>query len=210
MRPVPQHPHSPTRQTGTSLLEVLVSIVIVALGLLGLAGLQAKMQVADLEAYQRTQAIMLMEDMASRVTAYANGKQSTTDYFATALNTKITLGTGGSQPSDCTTLISPTRPKMDDCEWENSLKGAAEVQGTNKLGAMIGARGCLQKIGTILAGNASQIVVTVAWQGMSPTVAPPAAETCGKDSYNANCPSGDDRCRRVVSTIVQTYNPLTF
>jgi type IV pilus assembly protein PilV len=38
-----------TRQHGTSLVEVLVTLVILAFGLLGVAGLQAKMSLAELE-----------------------------------------------------------------------------------------------------------------------------------------------------------------
>ena len=38
---------------GFTLIEVLVTLVIVALGLLGLAGMQVQLQRADMEAYQR-------------------------------------------------------------------------------------------------------------------------------------------------------------
>ncbi|MDP2786661.1 MAG: type IV pilus modification protein PilV [Pseudomonadota bacterium] len=195
---------------GTSLLEVLVSIVIVALGLLGLAGLQAKMQVADMDAYQRTQAILLLEDMASRALANKTNQSSYVPSPAFSNTTITTLGTGDSQVADCTTLSSPTRQQLDACEWSNSLKGAAETLGTSKVGALIEARGCLQRTGDVLAGQRKQMVITVVWQGATPTVAPPAAVTCGLNAYNASCPSGDDRCRRAVTTTITTYNPLTL
>ena len=47
---------------GVSLIEVLVTIVILAVGLLGLAGLQMRLQSSEVEAYQRTQASLLLED----------------------------------------------------------------------------------------------------------------------------------------------------
>ncbi|MHB1054222.1 MAG: type IV pilus modification protein PilV, partial [Thiobacillus sp.] len=64
-------PHSPSlaAQRGTSLLEVLVTILILAIGLLGLAGLQARLQVSEMESYQRSQALILLDDMASRIAA---------------------------------------------------------------------------------------------------------------------------------------------
>jgi len=39
-------------------------------------------------------------------------------------------------------------------------------------GAMVGGRGCVQKIG-------SDYLITVAWQGLTPISAPPAAVTAG-------------------------------
>ena len=56
-------------QRGTSLVEVLVTIVILAFGLLGLAGLQSRLQISDMEAYQRAQALVLLEDYTSRITS---------------------------------------------------------------------------------------------------------------------------------------------
>ena len=54
-------PHS---QRGTSLVEVLVTMVILAIGLLALAGLQARLHVLQIESYQRAQALILLQDMA--------------------------------------------------------------------------------------------------------------------------------------------------
>ncbi len=199
--------------SGTSLLEVLVSIVIVALGLLGLAGLQAKMQVADMEAYQRTQAILLVEDMASRILA---NKTQHCDYTDDCDAEMTLLGTSESpvQPSNCGTVSAlpadTYRQRLDFCEWSNSLKGAAETMGGSSVGALIGARGCLQRTGVSLGGFQKQMIVTVVWQGASPTTAPHANVTCGLNAFNASCSSGDDRCRRVVSTTITVYNPLTL
>jgi type IV pilus assembly protein PilV len=54
---------------------------------------------------------------------------------------------------------------------------------------MLGARGCI-------TNPAPDVwVVTVAWQGMAPTVAP--EEACGAGQY------GNDKLRRTVSLIVR-------
>ena len=47
-----------SRQRGASLIEVLVTLVIVAFGLLGIVGMQARLQVSEMEAYQRSQALL--------------------------------------------------------------------------------------------------------------------------------------------------------
>ena len=56
-------------QYGATMIEVLITIVILAFGLLGLVGLQAKVQLADFESYQRAQAVVLLSDMVDRINA---------------------------------------------------------------------------------------------------------------------------------------------
>ena len=54
---------------GFTLIEVLVTLVILMFGLLGIAGLMAKGQRVSFEAYQRQQALALANDMAERMRA---------------------------------------------------------------------------------------------------------------------------------------------
>ena len=173
------------REQGAALIEVLVSILIVSFGLLALAGLQTKMNAALLESYQRAQALTLLEDMTQRI--QANQNQSV-DYVAAS------LGTGA---ADCTTL--GTRAEQDRCEWSNALKGAAVTADGVNVGAMIGARGCIEQLQP--ANPASGICqpaiyrVTVAWQGLNATVVP--AASCGAGEYGS-----DDSFRKAVSARV--------
>ena len=51
---------------GFTLIEVLVTLVILMFGLLGIAGLMAKGQRASFEAYQRQAALAIANDMAER------------------------------------------------------------------------------------------------------------------------------------------------
>jgi type IV pilus assembly protein PilV len=181
---------SSRRERGAALLEVMVSILITSFGLLALAGLQTKMNAALLESYQRAQALILLEDMTQRIQA---NQGLSANYIA------ATLGTGDGLPVDCSGLA--TRALIDRCEWSNALKGAAEVNadGSKNLGAMIGARGCVEQL---QAANAAMGVcqpailrVSVAWQGINATVAP--AVSCGANLYGA-----DDSLRKAVSSRV--------
>nr|WP_229503829.1 type IV pilus modification protein PilV [Massilia putida] len=174
---------------GLSLVEVLVTVVVLAFGLLGIAALQAKMQVGSIESYQRAQAVVLLDDMRARV---LGNPVHAADYL-----TSTPLGTGDTQPADCTSLaIGSAR---DVCEWSQELKGAAEqtASGTNS-GAMIGARGCVEQLQAPdpTAGVCQPGIyrVTVAWQGMHETRASPLA--CGKDLY------GPDANRRAIAVQV--------
>lgn len=174
------------RQIGVSLIEVLVTIVILAIGLLGFAGLQSKLQVSEMESYQRSQALILLQDMASRVATNRNN--------AAAYATSTPLGAGMTCPDPGT-----ARQTIDAAEWCNALQGAAETSGSTTVGAMIGGRGCVEDMG----GGVYRL--TVAWQGLVPVSSP--AVPCGKDSYDGGACTGD-LCRRAVSTIVRIANLL--
>jgi|SRR5690554_1625026 len=55
------------KQNGYGLIEVLVAVLVLAVGLLGLAGLQTQSLRFNNEAYFRTQATLLAMDMADRL-----------------------------------------------------------------------------------------------------------------------------------------------
>jgi type IV pilus assembly protein PilV len=170
-------------QRGASLIEVLVTLVIIAFGLLGMVGLQMRLQVSEIEAYQRSQALLLLNDMASRIATNRTAAGSYVD--------GTTYGTG----MNCPTAFATTLER-DLREWCNAIKGAAETEGTNRVGSVVGGRGCVQKID-------DDYMVTVAWQGLTPLAAPPASVTCGVNEYNGGTKCVNDLCRRFVTTIVR-------
>jgi type IV pilus assembly protein PilV len=176
----------PQRQRGTSLLEVLVTIVITSVGLLGLAGLQGKLQVSEVESYQRSQAIILLNDMVSRI--------QSNHRVATTYVTDEPLGVG----TDCPiTTSTSTRQQVDAAQWCQALKGASEKLGGANAGAMIGGRGCVESLPN------NQFLVTVVWQGQAPLSAPPSTVACGLNLYNSESSCPQDRCRRAITSIVQ-------
>lgn len=176
------------RARGVGLVEVLITMVVLAFGLLGLAAFQAKAHVGTIESYQRAQAAVLLQDMQARLSANAENAGS---YVTPApLGTESTLGT------DC--VAAAAGKDRDLCEWNLALQGAAEQRSGNNAGAMQGARGCVELVRAQndAAGVCTPAVylVTVAWQGMHPTKAP--AQACGKGEYGA------DTHRRTVSARV--------
>ncbi len=172
------------RQRGTSMLEVLVTILILAIGMLGLAALQGQAHTSELESYQRAQALVLLQDITSRI----NGNiGSAANYVTTG------VGTGATDSSDCTTL--GTRAAIDLCEWSKALKGSSETKGGSsvKTGAMIDGRGCVATTAT-----ADVYLVSVVWQGLNPTAAP--STTCGQSLYDS------EATRRAVTSTVRIPN----
>lgn len=168
-------PHSP--QKGVALIEALVAMLIVAFGVLGLVGLQARTTVANLEGYQRSQALILVNDMAERMKL---NRINAAAYVSSNIGTTA--------PGDCTN-VALTAAQRDICEWATTLQGAGELQGGTKVGAMLNARGCITNPTT------NQYLIVVAWQGLQPSGAP--ANTCGQNAYSS------EDTRRVVSVVMQ-------
>jgi len=68
--------YHPTRTGGFTLIEVLVAVLVLALGLLGIAGLQAAGMQMNNSAYLRSQAAILAQDMADRARANTEGYEA--------------------------------------------------------------------------------------------------------------------------------------
>ncbi len=179
-------------QRGVTMIEVLVTMVIVAFGLLGMAGLQVRLQMSEMESYQRSQALLLLNDMANRITTNRNNAAS---YVTSATSP---LGAG---MASCPTAVA-TVAQRDLKEWCDALQGAGETTGTGAntvlQGALLGGRGCVELVD-------SDYLVTVAWQGNTPIAAPPTSVACGANSYDgaAGAACANDLCRRTVTTLVR-------
>lgn len=190
------------RNRGMGMIEVLVALIILMLGLLGLAGMMMQSQRSEGESYQRVQALILAQDMVNRINA--NRKVATCYAFTTdAANGTPFLGTGSEITPACTEGSAQQNAQaVSDLEdWHALLSGAAvEAANGDKVGAMFGARGCVSF--DAASGN---YLVSVAWQGLGKTAAPPASWPCAKGVYGEASATADEKeaQRRVVSVLVR-------
>lgn len=184
----------PAANRGTSMLEILITIVILTFGMLGLAALQARAHTAELESYQRGQALILLEDMLSRMEANRTAAAVLIGGAAYPYVTSTALGTGATDATTCTTLT--TRAAIDLCEWSKAIKGSSEAKTvggtTTKQGAMIDGRGCVALV------SGTTFMVSVVWQGMNPTAVP--ATSCGSTQYDS------ESTRRAVTAVYNVTN----
>ena len=101
------------QQLGVTLIEVLISLLIMAIGLLGMAGLQTESLRNTQIAYFRTQAAVLGNDVVERARANLQGVE------AGSYNSNDGLAN-----SDCNSLTGCTSAQLagnDIAEWKAAL-----------------------------------------------------------------------------------------
>jgi type IV pilus assembly protein PilV len=203
---------------------VLVTLVILMIGLLGIAGLMAQGQRSSFEAYQRQQALALANDMAERIKANRPGVDNTA--VATTYDAAVPLGTPAGNGSRYTLLTTGTITNCattncttadgvlyDAALWDGLLAGAAAETDAGSgaaIGPLMTPRGCIENraaTACVCGGPPSSRQVTyrvsVAWQGNYSTQAPAAGDsTCGQGNYQP-----DDTFRRLVSVDIYTVIP---
>ena len=170
-------------ERGMAMIELLIAMLITAFGVLGFLSLQAQTALLQVEGYQRSQALILISDISQRIML---NRANAAAYVGNNIGT--------TNARDCSSTA--VRADKDLCEWGLALQGAAEVVGTAKLGAMIGARGC------ITSPAANQYLISIAWQGVQASGT--SINTCGAGAYS------NENMRRAVTTVVQIATLATL
>lgn len=214
------------RQKGTSMIEVLVTVVIVAIALLGIAALQFMSKRSNLDAVQRTTASLLASDIIERMRY--NPKALKT-YAGSLENPNPTLGYGstafsGAPSPDC----SPSNPCNTDqlaahdlWVWQQRLLGAGEVSGSSNTGGLTYPTACVMtNVSDSVTNRSGRYTVAIAWRGQTelsdptnPVTASYDPYACGRDNgavntglYDGPAPSTKKNgYRRIL--IVDTYIP---
>ncbi len=195
-----------SRSAGFALVESMVTVVVVAFGLLGVAGLVSRSFYSEVDAMQRAQAAMLLQDMVTRIegnranaAAYVTGDTGITGYIATTTPSGTTAY--DFESCDPTAAVAD----RDRCVWGQLLAGGNERIDTRNAGVLVGAMGCVYEMDAFNRIYA----VTIAWQGASAGAAPIvdnnfAPTGCGRDQF------GNENRRRLMTTLLRigTLNPI--
>lgn len=128
---------------GTSLLEVLIAIVVLSVGLLGIAGLQLTGMRFTSNANLRFQAQLQVNDMADRIRANSIGEQAGNYNNISGL---------GSNPGCISTGCTPAQMATTDAFQWNTANAALLPSGT----------------GTVV-GNGTTFTITINWTELDPT-----------------------------------------
>jgi type IV pilus assembly protein PilV len=178
------------KHSGFSLVEVLVTLMITTIALLGSISLQVVSKRSVYDAMQRTSAAHLANDLFSRMRANST---SLVNYLPGG-----TLGQGsmGFAPAsdclnpgaDCTNI---ELAGYDLWQWEQHLDGQLEQVNNNPVGGLMSATAC---VAGPVGGGSGNYQIAIAWRGRT-GLTNPAINNCGAGTglYGAN-----DEFRRVL------------
>ena len=172
---------SPTKscQSGVGLIEVLVTILVVAIGLLSAAALQTISKKIHFEAVERSVAAQLMQDISQRMRANSRNLNLYTATDATV------------SPEPTTNCLAEEcngaeLAAYDLYQWGQALLGATETDDENqKVGGLAFPTGCIR---ANAAPNQYEIVLT--WRGTSARPKETGDDTCGDSKVAYSDPDG--------------------
>lgn len=167
-------------QRGISLIESLVAIVVMALGILGILGVQMRTLSDTQNGVRRAQAVRLIEDLGERLQANPD-----------ALNNLTTYTTSPASPTNCATseCSASALAEFDISRWRtnvsNSLPSAQAIVfipqgGARQLGVLIGWR----------ESQYNQDGKTLSTSDAAAMKSPFATAITKADGTTASCPDG--------------------
>lgn len=109
--------HSPRKDSGFTLIEILITVIVLSIGLLGLAGLQINGLRANMSSEARSKASALANDIAERMRANPLGVQNdNADDDNQYANISMTADDCGDQPDPfCSNYNDGSSQTADEC-----------------------------------------------------------------------------------------------
>ncbi len=176
-------------QRGAGLIEVLIAVLVMAIGILGVTAMQVAGKRNLYEATQRSLATALARDILERMRSNPTALNS---YVATVGQGSISTAPATCTNADCDPVGLAAR---DLYEFEQAIDGASETvtsgSDTNSVGGLVNPTACI-------TNNVGNITVSIAWRGAAETSDPDSGNTCGAGLYGT-----DDSQRRLL--VISTY-----
>lgn len=184
------------RANGIALMEVLVTLIIIAVGLLGVVKMQLLAKRYTLDAVQRTHASLYADDIIERMRA---NRQTDLKAYG-LLGTKVGRQTLSQPDVPACTIKDPCsatdRVERDLWEWQQLMDGIAERYPSENYGlkqragsgGLIFPTGCLA-VTDAANGNGYDVIVTITWQGLFEAGDAQSASgiaNCGANPLNTN------------------------
>lgn len=199
---------------GFTMVEVMITVFVVAIGLLSAAALQATAKKAAIDAIQRSIASTLSLDILERMRA---NREVLALYAVAGLAAAPTA-------QACTEAAPCTREQLaalDLSQWWSSLEGANEqvVDGSGSTATSSNGGGLRSPVGCItrVAGTC-RVTVAIAWRGGGPVAqgdsgnaSDPGNNTCGStntDYRDPNGAAGNYDFRRVMVVVANVGTGL--
>lgn len=169
----------PSRQRGVTLLESLVAIVVTALGILGVLGVQMRTMADTQTTVRRAQAIRLIEDLGERLKVHPNALISLSSYTNDWANTL-----SASPANDCsTTACTPAQlASYDLWAWRRLVRDSIPGADVNIFLAT----------GETTTENRRQLGVMLSWRENERDTSTAYKEpiSTSADGGSVSCPTG--------------------
>ncbi len=186
-----------TQQSGFTMVEVLVTFVILAIGILGIVTLLVTSKSSEFEAAQRARAVHLAEELVEKIRSNPRA--------VLAYETGMTHSVSGSEPSpNCNTSACTTPAQLaawDLWIWRRALEGNDVSIGATPTAGLQEAGGCIEFFPHGSYARTGQLRVHVQWTGLLDTGSglTSAGDFCG--------PSGELALRRAVVATTFIVDP---
>lgn len=196
-------PSTGKQQSGVTLIEVLITVLVLAIGLLGIAAVQTTALSGNYTSYQSTQAAFLASSMMERIRANRAAYMNGLSYYQLTAGTAPTAVTTSCYSSACT---PQQQAQWDMAVWYAQVTGNTGGSGVTTLGAKDSAGNA---IAALPGGQASitcdnpfptsglgKCTVSVYWDPgkLNPT-------GTAKYSCDATNPTGALRCFRLAAIL---------
>lgn len=173
---------------GSSMMEILVSIIILSFGSLGVAGLQVTSKRAHHESKQQLTAAFLANDIIEKM-------RNNTTVLATYASASVGGGSITTEPSPNCSAASPCNAAQlaahDRWLWEQAIDGSSVKQGASNTAGLVTPKGCISNIN-------GKIQVVIAW--LSTTV---LSDTGASADGVAGCgTAGSQRRQLAINTFI--------
>ncbi|NND67941.1 MAG: type IV pilus modification protein PilV [Halioglobus sp.] len=167
---------TPLSQSGISLVEVTVAILVLSIGVLGLAGMQVTAKRTSHEAVQRSVATGLASEILERMRANPGGL----DNYATAGVGQAVRALPAAPALDCTAACTAEELVLWDLwEWERAMNGATTLRDGEAAGGLVNPVGCVTVVDRL-------VTVEIAWQGFAALSYETPGTGCGAGLYAAD------------------------
>ena len=145
---------------GFTLIEILISVVIMAVGVLGATGLQLRGLDANRATYFRTEATHLANDIVNRMQVNPDA-----DYATIAAASTYVVGTPPDEPTNCTTtLCDPDQMAgFDLAQLYCGIRSTDAAGATHATCTTLGVTGSLPAGTATISRDASAYTIKISW-----------------------------------------------
>ena len=165
-------------QRGISLIESLVAIVVMALGILGILGVQMRTLTDSQTSVRRAQAIHLIEDLSERMKINPNALGN--------INAYVSAFSAEPTPGDCTTTncTNAQLATYDIAMWKQAVKASLPL----------GQASVFLAEGETQDANRRQLGVMISWRENERDIADDADSAKYKAAIDASTEGGSITC----------------